>query len=91
MENAATGNSTLGMIIWCGVIFALMYFMMIRPNKKKMAEYKNMLAGLRVGARIIFAGGIYGTIREIKDEAVRVEIADGVVIEIPKSAVANIV
>ena len=85
-----TGNGTIGMIIWCAVIFGLMYFIMIRPNKKKMAEYQNMLAGIKTGSRVILAGGIYGTIREIKGDSLRIEIADGVVIEAAKSAVANI-
>jgi preprotein translocase subunit YajC len=94
MENAAAaapaGNSSLTMLTMCVVIFALMYFLMLRPNKRRMDEYKKMLEGLKVGSRIVFAGGIYGTIKSISENSLRVEIADGVVIEIPKSAVANV-
>ncbi|MDR3208635.1 MAG: preprotein translocase subunit YajC [Rickettsiales bacterium] len=72
------------------LIFAFMYFMMWRPNKKRMEEYKKMLADLKVGSKIVFAGGIYGVIKSISETSLKVEIADGVVIEIPKSAVANI-
>jgi len=87
---AASGGSTFDMLLGFAVIFLALYFLMIRPNKKRMDEYKKMLAGLCVGNKIVFAGGIYGTIRSITDTALKVEIADGVVIEIPKSAVANV-
>jgi preprotein translocase subunit YajC len=90
MGNAATGYSAFSMLFWCAVLFGIMYFFMIRPNKKRMEEYKKMLSGLKVGDRIIFAGGIYGTIRAIDDESLRVEISDGVIVEVPKSAVANL-
>jgi preprotein translocase subunit YajC len=95
MENAqnvaqVAPNSTIGMIIWCLVIFGVMYLLMIRPNKKRMDEYKKMLDALRVGSKIICAGGIYGVIKEMTEKTLKVEIADGVVIEIPKSAVGNI-
>jgi preprotein translocase subunit YajC len=49
-----------------------------------------MLDALKVGNKIVFAGGIYGVVRSISETTLKVEIADGVVIEIPKSAVANI-
>lgn len=86
----ANPNSSLGMLVWFGIIFLAMYFLMIRPNRKRMDEYKKMLDGLRVGNKIIFAGGIYGVVKEILENTLRVEIASGVVIEIPKSSVVNI-
>ena len=84
------GGSVAELAVWIAVIFAFMYFLMIRPNRKRMEEYNKMLSELRVGNKIVFAGGIYGVIKSITDTTVKVEIADGVVIEIPKSAVANI-
>jgi preprotein translocase subunit YajC len=95
MENVQNtvpaANSPFGMLIWCAVIFGVMYFLMIRPNKKRMDEYKKMLETLKVGSKIICAGGIYGVVKSINETILKVEIADGVIIEIPKSAVANIV
>ena len=91
MENAATGNPMFSMLALYAVIFAVIYLIMIRPNRKRMEEYKKMLAGLKVGNKIMFAGGIYGVIRHIGEESLKVEIADGVIIEVPKSAVADIV
>ena len=84
-------GSVTGMILWFVILIAFIYFLMIRPNKKRMDEYKTMLDGLKVGNKIICAGGIYGVVKSISEKSLKVEIADGVIIEIPKSAVANIV
>lgn len=95
MENVTSapiaGSSVYGMIVWIAVIFAIMYFLMIRPNKKRMDEYKDMLNKLKVGSKIVFAGGIMGVVKSVGENTLKVEIADGVVIEIPKAAVANII
>ena len=94
MEKAApvmnVGNNTSGMLLWLVILVGIVYFMTIRPNKKRMDEYKKMIAGLKVGSKIICAGGIYGVIKSISETTLKVEIADKVVIEIPKSAVANV-
>ena len=78
-----------GMIIYCVVIIAILYFFMIRPNKKRMAEYQKMLDSIQVGNRVL-AAGIYGTVRKINEKSLDVEIADGVVVEINKNAVASV-
>ena len=88
--DAAPKNDIFGMLLYCAVIFAVLYFFMIMPNKRKMAEYKKMLEGIKVGARILMSGGIYGTVRKIGEKTLEVEIAKGVVVEIPKNAVANV-
>ncbi|MDR0804013.1 MAG: preprotein translocase subunit YajC [Rickettsiales bacterium] len=86
----AAGGNSWGLVIYCVVIFAILYFFMIRPNKRKMNEYSKMLAELKVGAKIVCAGGIYGTVKKIDGDKISVEIAKGVVIEIAKQAVINI-
>lgn len=94
MEGAAQtvqANPTIGMLLWLVILVGFIYFFMVRPNKKRMSEYKKMVDDLKVGNKIVFAGGIYGVIKEIKETTIKVEIADGVVIEIPKSAVANVI
>ena len=91
MEGAAYANPAFSMLMWLVVIFGIMYFLMIRPNKKRLEEYKKMLSELKVGNKIVFAGGIYGVVRKITDDSLKVEIADGVIVEVPKSAVGNII
>lgn len=78
-----------GMIIYCVVIMAILYLFMIRPNKKRMAEYQKMLDSIKVGNRVL-AAGIYGTVKKVNEKTINMEIAKGVVIEVNKNAVAGI-
>ena len=88
--STAPRNDIWGMVLYCALIFAVLYFFMIMPNKRRQAEYKKMIEGLKVGSKILMSGGIYGVIKKIDGEKIHVEIAKGVVVEIPKNAVANI-
>ena len=58
------------------LIFAVFYFMLIRPQRKKDKEAKAMLDGLKVGDRICTIGGIYGTIVRIKDQVLTIEVGE---------------
>ncbi len=78
-----------GMIMYCLVIMAILYFFMIRPNKKRMAEYQKMLDSIKVGNRVM-AAGIYGTVKKVNEKTISLEIAKGVVIEVNKNAVASV-
>lgn len=85
----APKNDIWGMVIYCAIIFGIIYFFMIMPNKRRMKEYQKMVDGLKVGNRIL-AAGIYGTIKKIGEKTIELEVAKGVVIEVSKNAVANI-
>lgn len=86
---ANNGGGMWGVIVYCAVVFAIIYLFMVRPNKRRMAEYKKMLDGLKVGNRVL-AAGIYGVIKKVNENSIEVEIAKGVVVEINKNAVANV-
>ena len=83
-DPAAVEEMSAGaMIIYYGVqflpmilIFVVFYFMLIRPQRKKDKEAKQMLDNLKVGDRICTIGGIYGTITRIKDDVLTVEVGD---------------
>ena len=85
---AHTGNAW-GMVIYCAVVLAIIYFLIMRPAKRRMKEYKKMLDSLKVGNRVL-AAGIYGTIKKIGETTIDVEIAKGVVVEVSKNAIANV-
>jgi preprotein translocase subunit YajC len=87
---AAQGGDIWGMILYCAIILGVIYFLMILPNRRRAKEYQKMLDGLSVGRKILCAGGIYGVIKKVSDKNLEVEIAKGVVVEIPKQAVANV-
>jgi preprotein translocase subunit YajC len=69
------------------VIFAIMYFFMIRPQNKKQKEIQNFRKNLEVGQDVISAGGIYGKVKAIEDNVVVLEIASGVKIRIDKNSI----
>ena len=74
------------------LIFVIMYFLLIRPQQRKVKEHTAMLEALRRGDQIITQGGIVGKIVKVKDDAneVEVEIADGVKVRVVKSTIATV-
>ena len=74
-------------IIMIVAIFAIFYFMMVRPQQKRQKEIKKFRENLTVGDRVVTAGGIHGKISGIKDDHFRVKIADGVEIRVDKGSV----
>ena len=73
------------------LIFAIMYFLLIRPQQKKAKEQANMVANVRRGDHIITQGGIIGKVAKVKEDGeIEVEIADGVKVRVIKSTVATV-
>lgn len=72
------------------ILLALMWFLLIRPQRRRQLETQKMIASLEVGKEIVTAGGLYGTITDLHDDEVRVEVADGVEVRIAKRAVAAV-
>ena len=81
----------LGMFVPMLLIFAIFYFMMIRPQQRKEKERRQMIEELRAGAKIVFAGGIIGTILEATEKTFKVETANGTEMEILRSCVQGVV
>jgi|TARA_B110000196_G_scaffold125295_1_gene108646 preprotein translocase subunit YajC len=74
------------------LIFAIMYFLLIRPQQKKAKEHTNMVSNLRRGDNIITQGGIVGKVAKVKEDGeIEVEIADGVKVRVIKSTVATVI
>jgi len=71
-------------------IFVIMYFIMIRPQKKRQDEQKKLVAALKTGDRVVTSAGIHGLISNVKEATVMLKVADNVKIEIEKSAVTNV-
>jgi preprotein translocase subunit YajC len=72
-------------------MFAIFYFLLIRPQQKKQRDLRQMLQNLKRGDRVITSGGIYGTIVKIRNDIVHVEIADQVRIRVNKSSISDLV
>mgnify|MGYP000698456012 CR=1 FL=1 len=74
------------------LIFGIMYFLLIRPQQKKLKQHAAMLEALRRGDQIITQGGVVGKVVKVKDEAneVEVEIAKGVNVRVVKSTITTV-
>ncbi|MDD2961793.1 MAG: preprotein translocase subunit YajC [Muribaculaceae bacterium] len=86
-ESAAGGGAGMMNILMIVALIAIFYFFMIRPQSKKQKEIKKFREGLEAGSKVITAGGIYGKIKEIKENYIILEIADNVRIKIDKGSV----
>jgi len=77
------------MIIMLVALFAIMYFFMIRPQQKRQKEIQKFRNSLTVGQRVVTAGGMYGTIKELNDgeSFITLEVAKGVLIQIDRNYV----
>ena len=83
----AQGGADYSFLIMMVAIFAIMYFFIIRPQNKKQKEIANFRKNLEVGQSVITAGGIYGKVKELEDNAVIVEIAPSVKIKVDRNSI----
>ena len=82
-------NEQLPMILFFIVFLALMYFMTIRPQQKRMKALQVMMDGLEKGDEVVAAGGIIGRIKEIKGSYVSIEVSENITFKLQKTAIAN--
>jgi preprotein translocase subunit YajC len=74
------------------LIFAIMYFLLIRPQQKKMKDHQKMVEGLRRGDVVITQGGLIGKVVKVKENnELDVEISEGVKVRVVQSTVAQVV
>lgn len=74
------------------LIFGIMYFLLIRPQQRKLKEHQAMVAALRRGDQVITQGGILGKVTKVKDDVseIEVEIASGVNVKVVRSTIAQV-
>ena len=73
------------------LIFVIMYFLLIRPQQKKIKEHKNMVDNLRRGDQVLTQGGIIGKITKVKEgEEIEVELAKDVKVSVIRSTIVNV-
>ncbi len=77
-------------IILMAVMFAIFYFLLIRPQQKKAKEHKQLLESLQKGDQIVTAGGLHGKVTAIEEGIVTIEVATGVNIRVNKGFIATI-
>jgi preprotein translocase subunit YajC len=85
------GGSMISTIIMFGAIFAIFYFMIIRPQQKRSKEREKLLSNIEKGDKIITSGGVHATIVGLEEKTVLVEIAPNVKIKVERSAIGSVV
>jgi preprotein translocase subunit YajC len=86
-------GSPMQMLVWMVFAFVLVYFLTIRPQRKKQMELEQQIKTLKTGDRVITSGGIHGVIANVKSDtstSLTLKIADNVKIDVEKSAIASI-
>jgi preprotein translocase subunit YajC len=90
VDGAGGGMAAFQQIIPLVFMFAIFYFLLIRPQQKKAKEHKALLESMKKGDNVITAGGVHGKITAVEDELVTLEVANNVNIKITKSYIAAI-
>jgi preprotein translocase subunit YajC len=71
------------------IIFVLFWFLLIRPQQKKMKEHNEMLSNLKVNDKVLTTGGIIGTIKHIEEKTINLQIANEVVVQLQRSSITQ--
>ncbi len=87
---AAQGGNPYQPIIMLVAMFAIFYFLLIRPQQKRAKQQKEMMNSLQPGESVVTAGGLHGKITAVEDGVVSVEIANGVVIKINRASISEV-
>ncbi|RJP68342.1 MAG: preprotein translocase subunit YajC [Ignavibacteriales bacterium] len=85
------GGSMISTLIMFAAIFAIFYFMIIRPQQKRAKERDAMLNAVQKGDKVVLSSGIHGTIVGIEDKTYLIQVSDNVKIKFEKTAVASVV
>jgi len=88
-QTAGTTESLVGLLPLVA-IFGVFYFLLIRPQQKRQKEHRDLVANLKKGDEVATAGGLLGKIVDVKDNFVRLELANDVVVTLQKHTVSNV-
>ena len=86
-QGAAKGGFDWNMIIMIVAMFAIVYFFMIKPQRKRQKEIENFRKGLTIGSKVITSSGVYGTVKSLNEGQpyITIEIAKGVTVQIDRN------
>lgn len=91
-ETAASGGSVSGVLIQLGLIFVIFYFLLIRPQQKKIKQHEAMLSAIKKGDKILTGGGVYAKVLKAEDPLnLTVELAPNMVVEINRATIRDVI
>jgi len=83
-----SGTGLIPMLVFLVVIFAFFYFVMVRPQRKRIKEHEKLVQELKKGDQVVTAGGIYGTIESLSEESIVIKVESGGSIRVARNSVA---
>ncbi len=89
-DGGGGGGSMMSTMLFLGAMVLIFYFMIIRPQKKRQDDHKKLLSGVKRGDKIVTASGIHGTVSDVEENLIVLQIADNVRIRIDKAAIGSI-
>ena len=85
------GSSMMVQLAFFAAIFAIFYFLLIRPQQKQKSERAAMLSAVKAGDRVVMSSGLHGTVVKLSENSVTVKVADQVRLEFDRTAIGRIV
>jgi len=78
------------MFVWMGLMIAIFYFILIRPQQRREKERRKLLEEIKAGDRVVFGGGILGIVAGVKEKTFTIKVADNVRLEVARHAVTQV-
>ena len=79
----------LGNLVFLALLIGVFYFLLIRPQKRRVEQHRSLIDSIQVGDEIITIGGLYGTVRTIGDDQIDIEVSPGTTLKFTKAAIAR--
>ena len=89
-QSAGSADGGMSMLIMVVLFFIIMYFMIIRPQNKRVKEHNKLIESISNGTEVVVSNGIMGKIIKIKDDTVELEVSNGVNIKIRKNSITTV-
>ena len=87
----ASGNAVLTQVVFFGAIFAIFYFLLIRPQQRQKKERERLLAAVKRGDKVVTTSGIHGTVTGLDDATVTLKVSDQVRLTFDRAAIGRVV
>ncbi len=84
------GGDPLQLVFMVAIFFAIMYFMIIRPQQKRAKEHEALLSGLSKGDEVVTSGGILGKVTNIGENFIEMRVSEGNTLKVQKHAISNV-
>jgi len=89
-EGGAQGPGLIPNLVLLGALVLIFYFLLIRPQQKRMKQHREMVQNLEKGDEVITGGGFYGRVTRVNDDAITVELAEGVRVKAQRDSIQNV-